>query len=479
MSVFVNKIPEIQISDEELSEPDKIRYSKIHDAAFSYTAENNLDSIAKFSQEKWGDFVDDGGTGALCSFFSICNQYGVSKNSSLSFMYGKIGGDYPEVSKVANYVYNKYSSEFATKVFLKKQNQQSTPQPQPDTHEASNNNIPSDFESLSFSLTKPKEMPKPVVSTPARDIISSAGNITTIAGQVKSGKTALNAAILAGATAPQGSIIDTLGLVIQANSNYKAVLHYDSEQSEYNHFKFFKGVYERTGRSKDVDFFGSWNIRKYDVKNRIVFIEQSANSYAQKHGGVFIIIIDGIADLMNNPNDYEESNIIIDRVEKLAIRYNCPVVTVLHFNPGSDKERGHLGSQLQRKSESVLSIIRDGAQSVLTGKYLRNAGEIPEIRFEYNKEKGYHTLANIITPQIKQQAKEQAKEAKTEKKINMLREEFSRLFYNNKPLQYTVLSDSYKTMTGCSTPTANRAVTAAKELGILSMDVSGLYILNK
>ncbi len=76
----------------------------------------------------------------------------------------------------------------------------------------------------------------------------------------------------------------------------------------------------------------------------------------------------------------------------MAIEHDCPLITIIHTNPFSDKERGHLGSQLQRKAESVIGIKSEGDISFIEPKYLRNAGKgsIAQIQFTYDKVKGYH-----------------------------------------------------------------------------------------
>jgi hypothetical protein len=65
---------------------------------------------------------------------------------------------------------------------------------------------------------------------------------------------------------------------------------------------------------------------------------------------------------------------------------------VVHVNPGSEKERGHMGSQGQRKAESALFVRKDKDISTIEPKLLRNAGigDTPQIQFTYDKTKGYH-----------------------------------------------------------------------------------------
>lgn len=335
-----------------------------------------------------------------------------------------------------------------------------------------------DFEGLAFSLEKVVEKPIAIISSSEGDTISTAGNITLFTGQQKTGKSAINAAILAGGIAPEGIPIDTLGLNIVYNKANKAVLHFDTEQTEYDHYKFCKGVYNRAERNYDLSYFKSFHILDYSKAERFTFIEKSTENYAKKCGGIFIIIIDGIGDLIDTM-DLKECELVIDNIRKLGKKYNCPIITILHQNPGTTKERGHMGSELLRKAESVMEIQREGTISKLIGKSFRNCGEIPEVQFEYNTEKGYHTLVEIITQQSKREAKERAKELNSKKKKLELYNEFDSIFKDRKPMKNADICRKYMEIEACSTSTANRRIRDATTAGVLlKVKSTGLYHLD-
>lgn len=73
-----------------------------------------------------------------------------------------------------------------------------------------------------------------------------------------------------------------------------------------------------------------------------------------------LAIIDGIADMMFNTNDKEESEMIKDILLKLANRYDCNMCSVIHTNPTKDpsawqKSRGHIGTELMAKADTELT----------------------------------------------------------------------------------------------------------------------------
>ena len=69
-----------------------------------------------------------------------------------------------------------------------------------------------------------------------------------------------------------------------------------------------------------------------------------------------LVIIDGIADLVSDVNNLEESNLCVQKIMQLSAKYDCHIVTVIHSNYGSDKPTGHLGSFLEKKTENQIQL---------------------------------------------------------------------------------------------------------------------------
>lgn len=81
-------------------------------------------------------------------------------------------------------------------------------------------------------------------------------------------------------------------------------------------------------------------------------IRDSMDLYYHRHGGIHLVVLDGIADLIRSANDEAESIAIVDEVYRLAGIYKTCIICVLHFVPNGIKLRGHIGSELQRKAGS-------------------------------------------------------------------------------------------------------------------------------
>ncbi|MES2023911.1 MAG: AAA family ATPase [Patescibacteria group bacterium] len=257
-----------------------------------------------------------------------------------------------------------------------------------------------------LQITDSTNIPPPIeIIRISGELISTEGNITTISGASKSGKSAFTGVLIAGAIAE--SEYDNLPDVTVTPANGKAVLHFDSEQARHKHQKNLKSIFKRAGLNSCPKNLLSYNIREEDVENYCMITEEIVYAAFEQFNGIHLIIIDGGADYIRDVNEPNQSNALVKFFEDLAIKFKTAVIVIVHVNPNSDKERGHFGSQLQRKSESVLSIKTEGDISFLEPKLLRSAGRgnIPLIQFMFDKEKGYHVYCGI-KPQEEQGVKD-------------------------------------------------------------------------
>lgn len=127
-------------------------------------------------------------------------------------------------------------------------------------------------------------------------------------------------------------------------------------------------------------------------KERLHAIVQSMDKFYYQYGGIQLVVIDGIADLVKSANDEAESVAVIDELYRLAGIYNTCILCVLHFVPNGLKLRGHLGSELQRKAATILSIEKDEepTQSVVKALKVRDGSplDVPLMLFAWDKAAG-------------------------------------------------------------------------------------------
>ena len=100
------------------------------------------------------------------------------------------------------------------------------------------------MKSCEIDFDNPPKVPEPVITI--NDVtIGTPGNIVCVAGAEGSGKTNYLGGLLSGAIKPDEAIIDTLGTYVKQNEDNKAVLLYDTEQSEYQLYKNVSYIVKR------------------------------------------------------------------------------------------------------------------------------------------------------------------------------------------------------------------------------------------
>jgi hypothetical protein len=220
--------------------------------------------------------------------------------------------------------------------------------------------------------------------------VCTAGNLTTISAFIKSGKTATFCAAMASAMTTDSSA-DNLGWR-SSNPNGLAILHFDTEQSPEDHYAVAKRAVDRAGLKDAPAWFVSYCLTGCTLRESRLAIEIALVDAAKAHGGIHSIFLDGSADFIANVNDPDESNDFVAAIRKLSIDYRCPLLAAIHLNPNSDKERGHLGSELTRKAESNLKLERDGDVITLYATRNRKAPISKDRgpRFEWSNEHNRH-----------------------------------------------------------------------------------------
>lgn len=135
---------------------------------------------------------------------------------------------------------------------------------------------------------------------------------------------------------------------LKGHRGKKRILHIDTEQGKWHAQKVFKRAIDMSGVKDSYDTFG---LRSIHYKERIEFIEYML--FQESYG---LVIIDGIADLVSDVNNIEESNNCVQKLMEWTSTYNCHIITVIHSNFGSDKPTGHLGSFLEKKTETQIQL---------------------------------------------------------------------------------------------------------------------------
>lgn len=321
-------------------------------------------------------------------------------------------------------------------------------------------------ELLSKRQFNPDIVPPPIrpIYTLGGSVVSTPGNLTTITAAIKAGKTAVIGAMMAAPMAGDNPG-DMLGFS-SSNPNGFALLHFDSEQSPDDHWHVVNRALKRSGLTKPPSWFYSYCLTGLGYRRGWECFTAAVRDAGDRHGGIISLLIDGAADLVKDVNDPGESNAFVAELHDLAIKRDCPILSVIHFNPGGEKTRGHLGSQLERKSETNLRLDKvDGVTEIWSDKQRR--APIPKGTgpcFAWSDEVGMHVSVETRCAVAVQE--------KTEE-LSMLADD---LFSDRPSMHYTDLVSAIGTKLKLKGRTPERRAAAMAKLGVIKKSVAGLWV---
>ena len=311
-----------------------------------------------------------------------------------------------------------------------------------------------------FSASRVVSKPLPVLRFGEVEVVTR-GNLSLVTALQKHGKTATIGAVLAATMKDASSGGDTFG-INTANAEGHAVIHLDTEQSTYDHHCVMLTALKRAERDAPPPWLYSYSVLGVGIEEVWRHMEERLYTLRAKHGGICLLIIDGIGDLVVDVNDAQECVPAVLRLQALAVRYNCAILNVLHLNPGSRaetaKSRGHLGSTLERKAEVDLRVVKDKEEvsTVFTACSRRESILIDKgLRFKWSPAHGMHM--SVKTPARKTE----------DSKITAHREFCGQIFQEGNPLTYTEMRASIMKLTGLSEKSAERTFTEFKKSGLI------------
>ncbi len=320
------------------------------------------------------------------------------------------------------------------------------------------------LKSCEIDFNNPPAKAEEVIS--AGDVpLGTQGNILCITGGEGTGKSNYVAALIAGSIIKDNRTIDTLGVTVRDNSDNKAVLLYDTEQSEVQLFKNVSNLLKRAKLNEKPEELRAFSLTGMSRKERLQAIVQSMDKYHYEYEGIRLVVIDGIADLVSSANDEVESIRIMDELYRLAGIYRTCIVCVLHYVPNGLKLRGHLGSELQRKAAAILSIELDSEPSISVVKALKvrdgSPLDVPLMQFSWDKELGMHIY-------IGEKTREEKEKRKEKELANVARE----IFNVQKHLTYIDLCDRIQQIMDVKERTAKSYIKYMREKEIIIKDPS-------
>lgn len=194
------------------------------------------------------------------------------------------------------------------------------------------------------------------------------GNISMITGEEKSRKSFLKSMIEACVIGGKSNNY-TNGVDIHGHDmNGKYIISIDAEQDTYDAWLNGARIPEMVGDYYDKYLMVKW--REKSKKERLKLLDWlfMESPYKDNLG---LVVIDGYVDFVNDFNDLKECDDFTSKLMKYSSMCKCHIMGILHLNPGSEKSRGHLGTILGQKCETVAIIKNMGEFSLVTCKRSR------------------------------------------------------------------------------------------------------------
>ena len=292
--------------------------------------------------------------------------------------------------------------------------------------------------------------------------VCTEGNLTTITAAAKSGKSATCSAMVSAVVTTRPMDADTLGFRSR-NPEGRAVIYLDCEQSPHDAWQLVDRMRRRARAEAMPPWFFCYSLAGLSPHEALQFARDAFADARDECGGIHSLIVDGAADLVNDPNDAGECNPLVAELHDMAIRNSCCIVSVIHFNPGTEKARGHLGSQLERKSESNLRLEKDGEAVVLYSEKQRRAPILKERgpRFAWSDEAGMHVSVGSVG----------------EERRSAVREAFGDVFGSRPAMTYCELKTTVMQAMTVKDRQAEKKIAEAVKAGVITKSAARLYAL--
>lgn len=212
--------------------------------------------------------------------------------------------------------------------------------------------------------------------------IGTLGNFSASIGKAKSKKT-FNVSAIAAAALKNGTVLHYRACFPDGK---RKILYVDTEQGK-NHCQIvLNRILRLAGLPKycDADNLTMLALRKYSPEVRLAITEEAIGMIPD----LGLVIIDGIRDFIHDINSPGESTDVISKFMQWTDDRQIHIHTVLHQNKNDEHARGHIGTELNNKAETIMQVEVDKEDkniSVVEAVHIRDR-EFEPFAFRINEE---------------------------------------------------------------------------------------------
>jgi len=225
-------------------------------------------------------------------------------------------------------------------------------------------------------------------------------------------------------------------------------------------------------------------LRKFTPEESITIIEDTLRDVPH----VGLVIIDGVRDLLHDINNPVEATMVVSKLMRWTDCGQLHLHTVLHQNKGDKNARGHIGTELDNKAETVMLVEKDRLQAeVSTVKPVFTRGmDFPPFAFRINGDALPELVGDYQFGEAKagRPAKEEFDPARHiatadhEKALRMLFDRRGKVFGSYAELQSAV-TEAYRRLLGqFNSDKATRVIRFYLDRGMTVQDAGRKYRFN-
>jgi hypothetical protein len=185
------------------------------------------------------------------------------------------------------------------------------------------------------------------------------GTINMIQGKSGSFKSKLAELVCSLLLCPEGKSIDfSLGFERVEDQQLK-IVYVDTERNQTEEFPAaIKSIMNKIGLSdpSEAPNFRFTSLKNVNRSNRLSALKVFIEDIKKGTTDPLFVLLDVVTDCIANFNDPAESMELFDYIGGMCEDLDATFLLVIHENPGSEKSRGHTGTEATNKSSTVLSI---------------------------------------------------------------------------------------------------------------------------
>lgn len=182
--------------------------------------------------------------------------------------------------------------------------------------------------------------------------------INVIQGQNGVHKSRYAETILSALLKLPGNDIDLAGLEANTEQTYTAC-HVDTERNLKEQLPYalqsiqVKAGYDIADHPANFDYISLLDIPRHD---RFAVLQEYLTHVRKTFSNHIFIVLDVITDCVQDWNRPDDSMEIIDLMNQTINHFNVTFLCLIHENPGQQKARGHLGTEIMNKASTAIQI---------------------------------------------------------------------------------------------------------------------------